>query len=337
MVNNFGYDPDVDNTDQKGFHLNESGSKLQKTLAFAGDEVPVVECHAHTRSRYTVQTYTTTNKDRASGRLPLEIMMKGGDEIKASMQRELEAFRASGEFGDLSWISVTTGPSGSYDTQDVLDHLSRHLPEWSDDRRWRIFLMDDYTCHKDQRVWDLCWSRGYIRVLIGGGLTGAVQFCDTHLHAPVSVKYQHAEMEELVAKEEEDPGAMPTMTREDVIRLVTAVFSDRAMHVAVAERCGVDNYVTSALDGSDDHRGNKKLKELWEELDMPAHRTQILESAKLLRASGIPWSADIVQNFLEPYPLRKECMNSYQEGMDDEGFLFVAARGSHCLRYVHRC
>ena len=77
---------------------------------------------------------------------------------------------------------------------------------------------------------------------------------------------------------------MPTMTRKDVLRLVTAIFSDRAVHVAVAERCGIDNYVTSAKDGSDDQRGNTKLKGLWEELDMPAHRTQILDSAKLLRA-----------------------------------------------------
>ena len=52
----------IENVDQKPFHVNESGSKYQKTLAFAGREVELVELHSATRERWTCNTFGTSNE-----------------------------------------------------------------------------------------------------------------------------------------------------------------------------------------------------------------------------------------------------------------------------------
>ena len=50
-----GQEPEsIDNFDQKPLHVNESGSKYQKTLAFVGGEVELKELHSATRERWTV-------------------------------------------------------------------------------------------------------------------------------------------------------------------------------------------------------------------------------------------------------------------------------------------
>ena len=74
-----GKEPEsIDNFDQKPLHVNESGSKYQKTLAFDGGEVNLKECHSATRERWTVNTYATSDEGRAAcGDNPLECLFKG--------------------------------------------------------------------------------------------------------------------------------------------------------------------------------------------------------------------------------------------------------------------
>ena len=74
-----GKEPEsIDNFDQKPLHVNESGSKYRKTLAFDGGEVHLKECHSATRERWTVNTYATSDEGRAArGDNPLECLFKG--------------------------------------------------------------------------------------------------------------------------------------------------------------------------------------------------------------------------------------------------------------------
>ena len=52
-----GQEPEcIDNMDQKPFHVNEAGSKYQKTLAFKGGEVELIELHSATRESDGPQT-----------------------------------------------------------------------------------------------------------------------------------------------------------------------------------------------------------------------------------------------------------------------------------------
>ena len=74
-----GQEPEsIDNFDQKPLHVNESGSKYQKTLAFEGGEVELKELHSATRERWTVNTYATSDETRAvAGDNPVECSFKG--------------------------------------------------------------------------------------------------------------------------------------------------------------------------------------------------------------------------------------------------------------------
>jgi hypothetical protein len=73
----FGYDPDIENFDQKPFHMNEAGSKYQKTLAYKGGEVELKELHSATRARWTCLTWCISSPDRARQIPPCECLFRG--------------------------------------------------------------------------------------------------------------------------------------------------------------------------------------------------------------------------------------------------------------------
>ena len=159
----------IDNVDQKPLHVNESGSKYQKTLAFDGGEVEVKELHSATRERWTVNTYATSDANRAaSGDNPLQMLFKGGSGIAAGLEKTLGEFRGSGICGMLRHVSATTSPSGSYDTSDILAYLQAVLLPWGPGRKWRVLLVDAFSAHLDEDVARLAWERGYALVYIGG-------------------------------------------------------------------------------------------------------------------------------------------------------------------------
>ena len=91
--------------------------------------------------------------------------------------------------GDTEDDTVTVGRKGSYREHDIIAFLQKHLEPWRPGRDWRILLCDDYSSHKSINVWNLCWSRGYIRLCHGGGTTPVVQPPDTDLNQHVRREY----------------------------------------------------------------------------------------------------------------------------------------------------
>ena len=102
---------------------------------------------------------------------PAECMFKAEKDGRADVR--LQEFLRSRGFP--SWFSVTVAPKGSYREYDVIQFLEKHLEPWTDGRDWRIILCDDCSAHKSNNVWNLCWSRGYIRLCHGGGVTPIAQ------------------------------------------------------------------------------------------------------------------------------------------------------------------
>ncbi len=238
-----------------------------------------------------------------------------------------ETLRASEAFGNLGWLSLCTGDSGSYKAEDVLAYLQRHLEPWGPGRRWRILTADDYKGHKDPRIFELCWERGYLLILIGGGITGAVQTCDTHLHLPLSTKYQHAEMAFLAEMMDLNPAGLPLMSRCDCTRELCAIYGNPALHAKVARAGTRDNMFTLPLDGSGKHLGNPKLRELWDELEMDKWTRHIVADLNRSNAARrLEWTLDFARGLLEPCPKRCQ-LDEYEELMDDEGDLVDPAAG----------
>ena len=65
IILHFGYDPKMRNIDQSPFHGNEAGSAECNTLALKGaPTVPLVEDHAATRDRWSLNSVTYSCEER---------------------------------------------------------------------------------------------------------------------------------------------------------------------------------------------------------------------------------------------------------------------------------
>ena len=69
----FGYDAEIEGFDQKPLHFSESGSRMKKTLAWAGQsDVPLKECVAQTRERWTTHPHVRSRLRQVGQWPPLE-------------------------------------------------------------------------------------------------------------------------------------------------------------------------------------------------------------------------------------------------------------------------
>jgi len=133
VILSFGYDPMFRNVDQSPFHGNEAGSAECCTLALKGaPTVPLVENHAATRERVSLNSMTDSSAARISQELPgFELMFRADGKIKES---RLRAYVASKSLAFK--VSVVTGPSGSYREHDILNFLEKWLLPWGPGRQW---------------------------------------------------------------------------------------------------------------------------------------------------------------------------------------------------------
>ena len=95
-------------------------------------------------------------------------------------------------------------------------------------------MCDDAGAHKTQNVWNFCWSRGYVRIVLGGGTTPVAQTCDTDLNEHVRREYGKKESRLLLEKMRNGQ-VVPKMTHEECMQLMLDVLSDPALHRGAAE------------------------------------------------------------------------------------------------------
>ena len=301
----WGRDTVVEGFDQKPFHMSEAGSKNQKTLALRGDEdVVLKENHAHTRERWSANTFVTSCPRRAEAIPPLELMFRGGSQVDASLQAIKPA--------DAPWLSITTGPKASYRIDDVLACLETHLEkvpalagsECESSRDWRIMMCDAYAGHEESSLRRLCWARGYILIKHGGGTTGAMAVNDTDLHMELSRQYQDLEQAAAWADLELRPNGCPSRSRADCVADISAIWRQPGLHQRAAAGF-TRNLLTNALDGSEDHLASQMHASLWAELGMPKLRDQIVEEVCASWEAGcLKWSFEDVYSLVEDYPAR---------------------------------
>ena len=99
-------------------------------------------------------------------------------------------------------------------------------------RDWRILLADDYSAHKTENVRRLAWSRGYILIVHGGGVTPIVQTVDTDLNEHVRHDYGVLETALLIDKMR-DGAVAPTIKPEESMSMMLQVLSNPALHLSL--------------------------------------------------------------------------------------------------------
>lgn len=236
-----------DNVDEKGWHMNQAGSKDVGTLELAGaPKVVLKENHAATRERLSFMTYTSNNREHIRRGLPLETCFK----VQSSGERILAGLRlASDKF------SARVSDSGSYREEHVFLYLQMHLEQATQDRvkekDWRLFYVDIYSGHLSYRIWKLCWDRMYVLLYHGGGTTGLTQPNDLWLHRMMEIEIGHLESVAFLQKGLLRPSKVPSMTRQEVLDQASTVWLHSLPHersIAVTKGAGI----SLALDGTED-------------------------------------------------------------------------------------
>ena len=261
----FGYDPEMENWDQSPFHNNESGSQNLRTLAFKGaSTVPLIEGHADTRSRWTGNFTTFSNEERIkAGEIPYcQCCFKAdGEVLQGRLQEHLRSR------GYDSWFTVITTPKGSYREADVLNFLDLYLPKMTPGRRWRIIMADDFRPHKSPNAFRLCWSRGYVLVVHGGGTMPVAQTPDTDENQHVKREYSAVETLELMRQFRDTAVAVPRVNEQTALDMMYDIMQKKEMHLRAAKGYKYTG-ATIDLDGGEDHMVCREAGQFWNELQM---------------------------------------------------------------------
>ena len=312
-----GYDLEMENWDPSPFHHNETGSQNCKTLAVAGVVVPLIECHADTRKRWSANFTTFSDVTRInSGETPyVECMFRaegGGEQVKPKLDAHLQ------QRGHPNWVSANVSRSGSYKTQDVLDFLSRHLPEKTASRRWRIQQADDFGAHLSPLVKKLCWSRGYVFIPHGGGVTPFVQTPDTDCIQHAKRKYLAIEGAQLL-KQMRLGKCVPQLKPTDCIDIIVEVWSDRAIHLTAASGYVKTGAKAHLLDADLDGEIVREAGRIWRRLDMRSKvAAAVAEVKEEVDAGRLRWCYKDIMRQILPHP-RKPEVDSVLDNIGDDG------------------
>ena len=172
-------------------------------------------------------------------------------------------------------------------------------------------MCDDAGAHKTQNVWNFCWSRGYVRIVLGGGTTLVAQTCDTDLNEHVRREYGRKESRLLLEKMRSGQ-VVPKFAHEECMQLMLDVLSDPALHRGAAEGY---KKVGESIDlyGKEDGLICREAGKFWNEEatdKYPSMRPKIdaelAAVADEFENGGITWCQRDVQRLITPYPARKE-------------------------------
>ena len=97
-------------------------------------------------------------------------------------------------------------------------------------------MLDDYAVHLMLEVKQALWNRGYILVIIDGGITGFVQINVTHLHKPLKSEYRKKESELKLEKLQNDLQKVPAPDWNEMMRLFVNSNKDVKIDVKSAFR-----------------------------------------------------------------------------------------------------
>ena len=289
------------------------GSQNVATLSAKGSlVVPLKEGHAATRARWSACTWTVSSAERAQ-RIPgLELMFKAaGHQLESKLQLYVE------HHVGVPWLSVVTGPKGSYREEHVLAFLERHLDELTPGRAWRLCVLDAYAAQTGDNVKRLCWSRGYVLVVHGGGATGVTQPNDTDLHQHLRRRYTQKESAEMIRQARLQPRKTPIPTPQQCVSWMAECWADPSLHL---QACKGFKYtgMSNALDGTEDGLICREAKQFWDQLNFPKVREEALaDVAAEVRAGRLKWTREKIEQLVLPFPARG-VLDTTLEFQDDE-------------------
>ena len=168
-------------------------------------------------------------------------------------------------------------------------------------------MLDDYSVHLMPEVRQALLKKGYVLIIIGGGVTGDIQINDTSCHHFLKKNYREFEMELMLKKLTEEPGKIPAPSCDEMNMLLKAwdmLDIDTAKEFKKL-------FVTNALDGSEDYLVSDKLYSLVGN-DMIKFREELMKerSAKTLR--------EVIRKLIPPKGVKRKGIDEGIELLDCE-------------------
>ena len=273
--------------------MNEVGSKCFGTLSLKGaDVVPLIENHAATRHRWSLNSITTSSEAAVRRRLPgFELMFQADAKEDKKVQERLRAYVAM--MGLPFRVTVVTGGSGSYKEEDILAFLREHLVPWQHRQRWEIFILDAYAPGLTDNVQRLCWEHGYILITHGGGASMVAQTNDTDHHQHVRKRFIELQTELMIHKQRQQGGGLVDLTREENTGVMVSVMSDVELHI---KTCKGYEYTgtTNLLNGDEDLLICREVGRFWNERNMRAKIDREVEKIERRFRKCYLWSVMVL-------------------------------------------
>ena len=240
FIKAFDVDPPI-----MSLHRNESSG--QATLSFKKKEVFIKENHHLSRERITVFTQIATD---------------GGFDLYPEFVFKWTGKRPS-KLTTLPNVHYQWAPKGSYRLKQLLETI-KHLPN-----RINIFshfnfvtdVLDEYAVHLIPEVRKGLCYRGYILLIIGGGITGFVPVNDTHFHKQSKNEYRKKESALMLEKPAKDLRKVPFPDRSEMMSLLVESEKTVALDTNAAFK---SVWVTNSPDGSEVYLVSDKIFSLIE-------------------------------------------------------------------------
>ena len=151
---------------------------------------------------------------------------------------------------DVTNVNYHWSPNGSYRLEHMLKFIKR-LPNrfhLLTQKRFAIYALDDYAAHLMPEIRKALYERGYILILMGGGITGFIQANDTDLYKRLKDVYCEEEINLMLKMLDANKSKIPCLNQQNMIKMlrsswdaITADFSEVLKKL----------FSTTMLDGSE--------------------------------------------------------------------------------------
>ena len=180
-------------------------------------------------------------------------------------------------------------------------------------------MADDFSAHLSPAVFNLCWSRRYVFIPHGGGVTLVAQTVDTDLNQHVKRKYTIRETDALL-RQMRDGAVVPQLRQEDCIDIMVDVVSSMDLHLNAAKGY-LRTSMTVDLEGLQDEEIVREAAAFWAELGMRAKINFAVKEIREEHSAGrIGWSVEDVKRIIKPYPINKQ-VDAILRNMEDDTWI----------------
>ena len=177
------------------------------------------------------------------------------------------------------------------------------------EQSFAIYVLADYSIYLMPEVRETLFKKGYVPVIIGGGITGDIQINGTNCHRNLKKHYRYLQMKLMLEQLEKDRIKIPSPSRIEMMSMLLQAWETLEIDT---KREFKSLFVTNALDGSEDYLVWDKLFALIED-EMVDFRKELMSqnSAKTLK--------EVIRNLIPSKGVKRKANVEGSKLLDCEG------------------